>query len=151
LPTDPTNLSDQPIAIARLRSASDERADIAVGPGLASIGRRTGNTYSIPDDPFVSGRHAEISADDEGVRICDVGSTNGTTVNGQRIQPNEPVTLMDGDEVGIGQGRYVFEALAPAPDPDRDADDEWFDVELFDDMAVTDSDTDGSNRSEETP
>jgi len=49
----------------------------------------------------VSGRHARLLYAGGELRIEDVGSTNGTFVNGQRI--NTAVTLRDGDVIGLGQ------------------------------------------------
>ena len=112
-------------AIARL--ASQEGADILIAPGGSTIGRRATNTHVISGDPYVSGAHAELLADDTGVRLTDLGSTNGTVVNGRRLVAQEPVELADGDEVAFGQSRYVFEVLEDSGARDEE---EWEDDEL---------------------
>ncbi|MGH2804437.1 MAG: FHA domain-containing protein, partial [Thermoleophilaceae bacterium] len=61
-------------------------------------------------DPDVSRRHAEIRLEDDGVSIEDLGSTNGTYVNGERI--GAPRRLQDGDEVKLGS--TVWRLRAPA-------------------------------------
>ena len=85
--------------------------DIPISAGSTTVGRRAGNDYVISGDPYVSGRHAELRADGPAVTITDLGSTNGTLVNGMRLAPSEPVELQQGDEVSIGQSRYVFELV----------------------------------------
>ncbi|MCL2632028.1 MAG: FHA domain-containing protein, partial [Coriobacteriia bacterium] len=49
---------------------------------------------------FVSGRHARFSPIDERLIVEDLGSTNGTKVNGRPI--SDPRELSDGDSVQIG-------------------------------------------------
>ena len=51
--------------------------------------------------PNVSRRHAVLTCDD-GVTVVDEHSTNGTTVNGRRIEPGRTIRLRDGDELGFG-------------------------------------------------
>ncbi len=102
-------------------------ADIAIPHGTLTVGRRAGNDHIIAGDPFVSGRHARFHADGETVTVTDLFSTNGTMVNGKRLTPSEPMTLQEGDEISIGQGRYLFESVGdtdvPSPQADDDADD----------------------------
>ena len=61
------------------------------------------------DDITVSRRHAEFLRDDEGFRIRDVGSLNGTYLNRERI---DDARLTSGDVVQIGKFRMVFVAGA---------------------------------------
>ncbi|MBI4917505.1 MAG: sigma 54-dependent Fis family transcriptional regulator [Acidobacteria bacterium] len=56
-------------------------------------------------DPTVSGRHFEIVAGEHGRRLRDLGSTNGTTVDGLRALD---VFLRDGSEIGAGSCRLRF-------------------------------------------
>jgi hypothetical protein len=51
----------------------------------------------------VSRRHVMISRSEQTLTITDLGSANGTHLNGQRLQPNEPRLLRDGDEIRLGQ------------------------------------------------
>ncbi|HET7387041.1 MAG TPA: FHA domain-containing protein [Nocardioidaceae bacterium] len=57
------------------------------------------------DDVTVSRRHAEFRRSDDGYRVADVGSLNGTYVNRDRI---DEVALQGGDEVQIGKFRLVY-------------------------------------------
>jgi len=68
---------------------------------LISIGKSTGNRIVI-NDPRISNYHAEILLGDDGsIFITDKGSTNGTTVRGQKIQPETEVTVNRGDKVSF--------------------------------------------------
>jgi hypothetical protein len=58
-------------------------------------------------DPNVSRRHAEIQPRGDGFVVVDLGSTNGTRVNGVRVGERE---LRDGDELGFGNVRLTFQA-----------------------------------------
>ena len=75
-----------------------------IGPGGVSIGREPGNTVIIQGDAFVSGHHAKINAvpEDGGVRVVvdDLGSKNGTFVNGIRIAGQQ--TIATGDRIQVG-------------------------------------------------
>lgn len=82
-------------------------------PGLTAFGRRPENTVVLAGDPYVSGSHAQILADSGGVYILtDLGSTNGTLLNGERLAPNRPVTLDPGDVILIGGTALRFEHQA---------------------------------------
>ncbi len=54
----------------------------------------------------VSRRHAIIRRGEDTLTLVDLESTNGTHLNGQRLIPNQPRVLRDGDEIRMG--RLVF-------------------------------------------
>ena len=103
----------------------DVEAHIAEGPGglignlvLPDGSRRTLDQSGIVvgrlpecdivlDDPRVSRRHAEIKPDADGYRLSDLGSLNGTTVNGVTVRDH---VLVDRDAIGIGSHTIRFEA-----------------------------------------
>ena len=58
-------------------------------------------------DPNVSRNHAEIRPQGDRFVVVDLGSTNGTRVNGVRVDTQ---LLQDGDEVSFGNTRMRFEA-----------------------------------------
>jgi hypothetical protein len=66
-------------------------------------------------DPEVSRRHAAIRLEGGSLAIQDLGSTNGTYVNGARI--SAVTTLKDGDEVRLGNTVWAIRSTAPAGAP----------------------------------
>ncbi len=74
--------------------------------GTTVVGRGAEADLQIPDTG-VSRRHAEFCVLRDRVELHDLGSTNGTRVNGQRV---EAVTLADGDIVTIASSELVFRA-----------------------------------------
>ncbi len=92
-------------------------ATVPLVPGVTTFGRRSENSVVLQGDPYVSGQHAQIIAEDDTFRLTDVGSTNGTLVNGKPLPPNQPHTLANGDEVIIGSAAYRFERM-PRAEPD---------------------------------
>ena len=79
--------------------------DVSLDQGVTVIGR-SGGCDIVVDDPNVSRRHAEIRRLGEGFSLVDLGSTNGTEVNGQRVGET---SLMNGDVIGVGTTRLTFE------------------------------------------
>lgn len=79
---------------------------IPLAEEAATIGRLSDCTVPIAD-PQVSRRHAEVRAEAEGYVLHDLGSLNGTTVNGQAVSQR---LLEDGDVIGVGTATIRFEA-----------------------------------------
>lgn len=59
-------------------------------------------------DTFVSSHHASLQVTPEGLVVQDLGSTNGTFVNGAQVEG--PLLLRPGDELAIGDGVFLVEA-----------------------------------------
>jgi pSer/pThr/pTyr-binding forkhead associated (FHA) protein len=73
----------------------------------------------LGDDPELSRRHATVSRGPGGeLTIEDLGSANGTFVNGERLSA-EPRVLVAGDVVRLGQSQLTVEAGADVPGPTR--------------------------------
>jgi len=70
-----------------------------------SLGRSRENQF-ILDDEEVSRRHARITSDDSRYFIEDIGSTNGTLLNGKVVSRRE--RLLDGDILRFGRTILVF-------------------------------------------
>jgi pSer/pThr/pTyr-binding forkhead associated (FHA) protein len=77
--------------------------------GVTTFGRRADSTLVLRNDPYVSGSHAQIIGEGEVFQLTDVGSTNGTLLNGERLMPNQPIILNAGDEIVIGGTIFRFE------------------------------------------
>ena len=108
-----TNLVSQlPAALVIEASSSPgkagERIDLLAFPFI--IGR---SLASLSNENEVSRRHAEISFDTQrnSYYVTDLHSTNGVTVNGQRIPPDAPQMISSGVRIGLGSTLVVrFEA-----------------------------------------
>lgn len=57
------------------------------------------------EDPGISRKHVEFRITPDGVILTDLGSTNGTFVEGHRVQA---ATLLDGNQITIGRTRILF-------------------------------------------
>ncbi len=79
-----------------------------LGKDVVTLGRLPANTIVI-DDSKTSGRHAEVWPDGVGYMLVDVGSTNGTLLNGQPLRPQEPLPLHAGDVITIGLTQITVE------------------------------------------
>jgi hypothetical protein len=79
---------------------------IALEP-VTRFGRAHGNTV-ILDDEFVSTDHALVLLKEDRWWVRDAGSTNGTFINGLKVEAETP--LREGDELQIGQVRLKFSA-----------------------------------------
>jgi pSer/pThr/pTyr-binding forkhead associated (FHA) protein len=81
--------------------ALDEGTVFDLNSAALTIGRGGQNDVSLEDDEFASARHARFEPRRDGVWVQDRGSTNGTFVNGTRI--DRPRRLMSGDVVRVGE------------------------------------------------
>jgi hypothetical protein len=79
---------------------------VPLGEYIVSVGRQQDCTIVLAD-PNVSRRHAEVRPSGDGFMVADLGSTNGTKVNGVRVAEQH---LHDGDEVRFGNTVVHFEA-----------------------------------------
>jgi hypothetical protein len=77
------------------------------GPVPLTIGRADDNDVGLGKDEFASGHHARIESQRDGVWILDLNSTNGTFVNGSRLDGRR--ALKEGDVVQIGDTELRFE------------------------------------------
>jgi pSer/pThr/pTyr-binding forkhead associated (FHA) protein len=87
------------LVVQHSQSIEQGRAfDLSAAP--VTIGRAAENTIALPADEYASARHARIEPLRDGIWVEDLGSTNGTTLNGRRIQGRE--RLQEGDVVRVG-------------------------------------------------
>jgi hypothetical protein len=98
-------------------AAGDPRLRVEVAAGL-----RSGDAYDLSngavlgrgdqadiqlDDAFASGQHARLMPHGEVIVLEDLGSTNGTYLNGEPVRGPQP--LHDGDTIRIGDSEFTFE------------------------------------------
>ncbi len=92
--------------------SSERNLTVEVKPGAPQVIGRAA-TSDIPVlDSTISRRHAEIAVEGRQVLVRDLGSRNGTFVNGNRVSE---VRLAAGDVVAFGEVRFRLEDLAPPP------------------------------------
>lgn len=83
----------------------------ALSEGVHLVGRDPGAEIWI-DSPLVSRRHATIAVSASGVTVTDLGSRNGTLVNGEAI--DAPRRAGDGDVVTVGPAQLVIRTESAA-------------------------------------
>jgi two-component system cell cycle response regulator len=80
---------------------------VELHPGRTRFGREDDNDVVLAVES-VSRRHCDLTVARGLVAVCDLGSTNGTFVADQRLEPNETVELRSGDLVQIGSEIFKF-------------------------------------------
>jgi hypothetical protein len=106
----PVRAAPPPSAAAPVASATLDvdgrvyRLDQAV-----TVMGRSPDVDIVLDDPGVSRRHAEVHFVDGRARVVDLGSTNGTFVDGERVHAG---SLSDGSTITVGRSRIVYRAGA---------------------------------------
>ena len=102
----------------------DVRVTVVSGPGAGAgfrldrekilIGRGPGVDRAF-DDPAMSRQHAAIEFSGTGFRLRDLGSTNGTRLNGKAVQSEE---LRHGDRFEIGSRQFLLAIEVRETEPD---------------------------------
>lgn len=82
--------------------------DVRLGAGITRVGSARDADIQLSGDSYASSKHAEITIDRGGAQLRDLGSTNGTFVNGDRVQN---ASLVDGDRVRFGTAELVFKCV----------------------------------------
>jgi pSer/pThr/pTyr-binding forkhead associated (FHA) protein len=85
-----------------------EGRELELNSSPFTIGRARQNDLGLEQDEFASSRHARFEPRRDGVWVEDIGSTNGTYVNGVRI--DAPRRLQPGDVIRIGETDLRFDA-----------------------------------------
>ncbi|WP_007026755.1 FHA domain-containing protein, partial [Saccharomonospora iraqiensis] len=89
-------------AMLQLDDGSNRTYSLKQGGNV--VGRGQDADFRLPDTG-VSRRHLEVTWDGQSATLADIGSTNGTTVNGTPIQTWQ---LADGDVIRVGHSSLVF-------------------------------------------
>jgi len=103
--------TDQPRASLVVRQGTQVGTTYHITGAEAILGRDEDTDISVRD-PEVSRRHARISWQSGNHYIEDLGSTNGTFLNGSLVTSPQP--LRSGDTIGLGQTLFVFQTEADA-------------------------------------
>ncbi|MGH9840541.1 MAG: PrsW family glutamic-type intramembrane protease [Blastocatellia bacterium] len=99
------NLSTRPHFI-HISNSGEERIAFILYEEETFVGRTLNNAFVI-EHPSVSKRHARVVAEDDIYSVYDLGSSNGTFVNGKRITD---ARLDDGCEVRFGRAHFTYRA-----------------------------------------
>lgn len=94
-----------------IQPGSAQAREFELKPGTNSVGRRADNTLTL-EDPSVSGAHCEFVLEGGKVMLRDLGSTNGTFVNRQRVRE---IGLESGQTIHLGGLEMLFEDSPPVP------------------------------------
>jgi sigma-B regulation protein RsbU (phosphoserine phosphatase) len=88
-----------------IQSASGGRETFLLDGEVTRIGRSADNEISLPDQ-WLSRRHAEIRVEENAYHLIDLGSRNGTRLNGKPLQGK--TQLHPGDRIGLGDYVVIF-------------------------------------------
>ncbi len=94
-------MSDDPVAVLVIRGGPGEGDAISLPLAPTTLGRDASNDIVV-DHPSVSRNHASIHGDTDAHWIQDLGSANGTFVNGQRVT-GEARRLRNLDRITVGK------------------------------------------------
>ncbi len=89
--------------------SGDARGEILAVTEHQSIVGRVADADLMIDDSTVSRRHAMLRVTADGLELEDLGSSNGTTMNGNRIEGM--FRLLDGDLVGFGSATALVKRI----------------------------------------
>jgi hypothetical protein len=115
-PREPRDVRRRRGALPDLAAAVEPKLEVVAAMGLepgtafdlrdgATLGRSDGADIRI-DDPFASSTHARIFARGEFMYVEDMGSTNGTYLNGRQIRTAERLKMADVIRIGDSEYRY---------------------------------------------
>jgi hypothetical protein len=85
----------------------EEGADFELDSSQLTVGRGGQNDVRLGDDEYASARHARVEPRQDGVWVQDLGSTNGTYLNGTRLE--RPRRLSNGDIIRVGETDLRYE------------------------------------------
>ena len=93
--------------VNRLDSLNFKMQEYYVIDGDISLGRSSKNDVVIKDK-FVSKNHLLIREKNQRYYLEDLGSANGTFLNGVKIDSNELIELQNNDKIGVGFIQFIF-------------------------------------------
>jgi serine/threonine protein kinase len=89
-----------------------------IGNGLSLGNNKAKNDIAL-DDSYASRAHARLERQGFSYIVTDLGSANGTKVNGKRIPPHTPISLTLGDQIEVGYTVMQFEMNSPTAPADK--------------------------------
>lgn len=111
-------ITQDPQARLLIHSPDGDEREVVLTSAIATIGKTPDNTVIIPGET-ISRKHAQIQQREGQYFIRDLGSRNGTFLNGNRLGEDE-LPLQEGDEIAIGRSgtmlRFLLEPIISFPD-----------------------------------
>lgn len=104
----PVDLRTTVVAWLVAASGPSRGRDFRLGPRPTRVGSAPEAEIRLTGDPYVSTAHAEVVVEGEEVLVRDLGSTNGTYRNDDRIRD---ARLTDGDRLRFGLSEFVFKSV----------------------------------------
>ena len=101
----------------RAKLIVNEESEVTIEDGIVAVGRASDNTIPLDYDSNVSRYHIEIETRGEEFWLVELGSSNGTTVNGEKIFDER--RLQDGDVILLGGTSEIIFELEKEPEPEK--------------------------------
>ena len=95
-----------------VHNGKEGKLELSAAP--VSIGRSAANTLALPEENLASRKHCVVEMVGDSYVLRDLGSTNGTRLNGQRV---DQAVLTSGDQVRIGSTDITYTDTDAAPPP----------------------------------
>lgn len=130
------------MAFAKLKFDGRE---IEIGEGITTLGRASDNDVSFISDSNVSRYHAEIETQGADFWLIELGSSNGTTVNGEKVETE--TLLQNGDQILLGGSSEVLFVTEEDETPKEESEDEA-DAGTASAVGRDDADADGEAEAE---
>jgi eukaryotic-like serine/threonine-protein kinase len=108
-PTPDSTIRQSQRATLRIVTGDQTGQVFVVGAGLSLGNNKAKNDIAL-NDLYASRAHARLDRQGLTYQLMDLGSANGTTVNGRRLAPRTPVVLSPGDKIEIGYTVLLFKA-----------------------------------------
>src|SRR6266849_2182291 len=112
----PDSVSIKSLVLEVVSDRGTREAIVVKAGEVAEMGRATLLRLGFPSDPHMSARHFAVECDGAQSSVRDLGSRNGTFVNGAKVTE---VTLKDGDRIDAGRSSFLIRLRRDA-EPDRD-------------------------------
>ncbi len=108
-------------AWVRVLAGAKEGKDYIISNPVTVLGRDERADVPLFGDPTLAPQHAAIRMENGRHLLLDGGTQLGSVVNGQRVTPQQPQLLRDGDMIQLGQARLLFREKATASKVGRPA------------------------------